>query len=41
MQIVSRRDKFAWYVKAYFLGENKKKCFKLFSAEIFTQHGKC
>ena len=28
---------FAWSVKSYFLG-NKKKIFKVLSAEIFTQH---
>ena len=35
-----QRNVFAWNVKAYFLGENKKKKFKMSSAEIFTQHAK-
>ena len=34
MQIVS----FAWNVKSYFSGKNKKKYFKMLSAEIITQH---
>ena len=43
MQIVSSGEKFAWNVKAYFLGEKKKrenKYLKLSSAAIFTQNPK-